>query len=319
MKDQLAHLSTKLRTLYPGRPTESESRTYKLLGIKKQAQIIEGQSKTRLVAPNKRGLPGAYVIFDPHDGSQKKIEYISDTVPTGPNAMKPLWEIPGNIEFRRQEMCEIKVDHNSWPLLKEVDIFLFFSPWLVNNKGKEFHLHHKFGYLYTLQDHKTAARLSNEELKDINIVHASILDMEKEEVAIVYMALKFGDPAKISPEEVQNAVLKHYGDPKNTKAFRVLTENNEIKFRALIKKAEKYKFIEVDSSGQQWIWTKGGEAICNKYPGKTVEESLLVFFTTSEGNEAAGILYKLVTQYQEDKNKKGTTKTDGKIPDEEPS
>ena len=297
------HLSNVIRDKYPGRPKQGEDRVYKLL-FTRVTRDSEGNS--RLIAPYSRVLPSSYVIFDPVDETRKTIRLIKDVVPAGPNSVKDTMNIPGRVEFRRSAISTIRITHDNYPTMMDIDKFLFFAPWCDVNATQPFFIRHKFGFFFTREDKQGKARKSVQEAKLVAFAHNRILEMSSEEVSILVMALKLGNAKAMSPDERVDALIKHYSKPKNAQNFQALTEENELKLRAMIKQAQKHQIIRIDQSGQQWIWTKGEQVICNRYPGKSVDESLLLFFATPFGHDTELILKELVVAAEKGGKAKAT-------------
>lgn len=298
------HLSKEIRDLYPGRPKQNENRVYKLLFTK----VIKTPEGSRLKAPWNRILPSAFTIFDYVIEQRVKIQLVKDTVPTGPNAFKATTDIPGRVHFRKSNLVEIRITHENYPTTMDIDKYLFFSPWNDLNATAKFFVRHKFGFIYTMIDKKGMSRKSVEATKLITFAHSKVLEMSEEEVGILLTALKLGNAKVMSMDEQVDALIKHYANPKNAQHFQSLTEESELKLRAVIKNAQKHQIIRVDDSGRQWIWSKGEEPICNQYPGKTLDASLLLFFATPHGSETEKILTDLVRAAEKLREKERTEK-----------
>jgi hypothetical protein len=292
------HLSEEIKREYPGRPKADEDRVYRLLGIKVKR---DSENNSRLEAPNNRLLPSAYVLFDHVKGQRTKITYVSDQVPSTPNSIQPFINIPGRVQFRRANMGEIRITHDNYPMLMEIDKFLWFSPWLDLNATQPWFMRHKFGFIYTRVDRRGKAAMNVAHERDINFAKGRILEMSLEEVSILTAALKLGNVQVMSPPEQVDALLKYYSKPDNARNFKALTEEGELQLRALVKQAQKHQIIRLDDNGVNWIWVKGEHTICHKYPGKGAEESLLLFFATPLGHETEIILRDLVRAAEDHK------------------
>jgi hypothetical protein len=322
MIDQLSALSPEIRNLYPGCPKKGEERIYQLMNISQEEVSLDPKNlrklTKRLRMPNTYTLPKSYVIYDYIKQEKVKIELIKTTMPTGPNAVRPTINIPGRVTFSAFAMCEIRVNEDNYKELMEIDKFLFFTPWLEQNQDQKFNIRHSWGPIYTLKDKKSVARKSVDEAKFVTFAHAKLLEMSKEEIAIICSALKLGNES-YSYEEQIDSLMKFYSKPENAKTFQALTEDNEIRLRALIKESQKVGIIRVDGSGSRWIWSKGEETISTKYPGKTMEDSLLLFFATPEGREVSKILFDIVKEEHGKAVKKVHGKPKVEKPDDEPT
>jgi hypothetical protein len=287
------HLSEEMRKAYPGRPAEGESRTYKLAGIRKNPTKEGGMS---FVMPNSRSLPSSYPVLD--EGRPKNIVFVKGQTPTE-DPSKTLQQL-GYVEFRREDSCTIRVTHDNYVQTMYIDMFLFFSPYIVGANEKPWYLKAKEGMFIVLERPEDMAA----DFLDIDqLIHQAktvVYGFNKDMLGIVVDQLKLGHSARMSEKEMRQKLIQ-YCDAriKNTpgagaKRILSLTENSDVTLRKLIKAATKLEKIRIGDSQTEWVWVNGGEAICPKLPSKTLEDSLIMFFMSDDGREVLGTLKNMV-------------------------
>jgi len=289
----LEHLSDEMRALYPGRPAKGEIRKYVLDGIRKRATPEGGQTYTM---PNSRSLPTSYPVMD--GDVEKSIVYVNRVLPTeDPN--KTTQEL-GYVEFRMEDACAISVSHENYNVTKNDDMFLFFSPFLIGAQKKPWYLKHKLGMFVIQESPELLAGNFIDTDMEIHNAKAVVYKMSKEMRGIVIDQLKLGHAARMSDKEMTAALIRyceariHGKAGAGAKRILTLAENKDVVLRKLIKTAVNMGKIKASDSGTEMIWVQGGGSICPKLAGKTLEDSMILFFVSPEGREVLGSLKAII-------------------------
>lgn len=286
----LKHLSKELQALYPGCPAEGEVRRYKLNTITKGTKGADGGRHYKI--PQSKSLPTSYPILD--QGQPKNIVYVTRVLPTD-NPEQAKQEL-GSVEFLAADGGMISITKDNYVSLMNVDIYLFFCPFLLGANTKSYYLKHKFGMFIKLDDPEILAAdfLEIDEL--IHKAKGVVYGMAKEMKAIVIDQLKLGHSARMSEKEMGQKLIQYcdslINGQQGSAARRIITlsEDKEIALTKLIKTAMAMDKIRPSVGETEMIWSKGGETICPKLPGKTLIDSMLIFFVSNDGREVLGAL-----------------------------
>jgi hypothetical protein len=321
------HLSKELQKMYPGPPKEGDVRVYRLTGItKKKPIMVDGaqaqQGRVAYTIPNTRGLASSYLINDPYGEKKgrKSIAFVERELPTD-DPEKSKQEL-GEIVFRQEDIGEIRISPENYESLRTTDIFLFFCPWLTNNRDKPWHIRNKLGYFIEMESQEEKSQKFIEQ-KDIMFdAEALVRNMEESDQDVLLVQLKQGLPNMMTAREKLEKLLR-YGSSVNG-AMRIisLSKDKDTILRKLIRASLEAGIIERSESGSEMLWSKGKEPICNKMPSKTIEDSMILFFATDEGTEVLAILKDVVeTRKRVDSEKvqtEGTPSASGTDPAEKP-
>lgn len=286
----LKHLSKKLQESYPGRPKKGEVRRYKLTSIVKGIKGTDGNRPYRI--PQSKSLPHSYPILD--DGEHKNIVMVDRIVPT--DNPKKAKQILGFVEFLATDGGMISITNENYTKLMNVDKFLFFSPFLVGANEKSYYIKHKWGMFIKLDNPEQNAEDFLNVDEEIVKAKGVVYQMEKQMMGIVVDQLKLGHSARMSEKAMRQALIifceATLKGTKGAGAKRILSlsQDKEIALTKLIKTAIAMDKIRPSENQTEMIWSKGGEVICPKLPGKTLIDSMLLFFISSDGREVLGAL-----------------------------
>lgn len=284
----LDHLSKELREAYTP-PKQGEVRIYRLTNIRKK-KSKEGVSA--YTVPNSRTVPDSYTVMD--KGEPKSIVYTSRLLPTqDPNKVMRQAE---PIEFRIENVGEIRITVENYATMAGVDKFLFFSPWVVpvldsDGKSKSFwQTADKLGRFIELVDKQAEARKLLE-IEDAKFdARAAINNMSEKDMELVIVQLKIGMPAYLTYEEKKAMLVKASQNVKQAKKISLMQGEEDMELRRFINKSIEHNIIKKTKSEKEYIWVQGLESIVKKMPGKTLEDSLIFFFKTEAGGEVKSMI-----------------------------
>lgn len=290
------HLSKNLRDKYPGRPAVNRPRKYVLLGVKMKTLIDEDgvTTVTVLECPKSYTLPSSYVI---RDGDElKTISLVEKELPAPLTSNKDVLKVPGRVSFMREEQGEIKISNENYNRLAEVDKFLFYSPWNENNHDKDFFIPTDLGFVYKHVD-KSAVSVDyvkqDKAVFEAKEIIYNLVDYDKE---ILIETLALGKPEYMDKSE-RTAVLLRYaekmdknGNPANALNVKRLARGEELKLKKIIRKAVRDKVIKYHHQWSAWVWADSNDRITTQLPGKSPEESLMIYFVTDKGESVLEIL-----------------------------
>jgi len=290
------HLSKQLRDQYPEAPSKGEERVYKLLGItKKRAIMVDGaithEGRSGYNIPNSRNFPSSYVIRDTTN-TRKNIVLIERMIPTD-DPKKPKQQ-KGVLEFKASDAGEIRINAENYVEYQHIDAYLWFCPWLINNKNKDFHVPHKFGYLIVMEDREKKAKDFIEKDEFIHNAKSIVHKMVESDMNVMISQLKLGDYQLMTGREKQQKLLVYASDMSGAKRINVLASDKDTILRKMIRLAVDKKLIKEADSHLEMLWVKGEEVLCRKFPKKTLEDSLIMYFATDEGMEAMRIIKELL-------------------------
>ena len=290
------HLSKPLRDQYPGAPAKGEERVYKLLGITKKRPIMvdgvithEGRSGYNI--PNSRNFPSSYVIRDTAN-TRKNVVLIERMIPTD-DPKKPKQQ-KGVLEFRASEVGEIRINAENYVRYQHIDAYLWFCPWLINNKGKDFHVPHKFGYVIVMEDREKKAKDFIEKDEFIYGAKGIVYKMSESDMDIMISQLKLGDFQSMTKREKQQSLLVFASNMSGAKRINVLASDKDTVLRKMIRFAIDKEIIKESDTHLEMLWAKGGEVLCRKLPKKTLADSIIMYFATDEGIDALRIIKELL-------------------------
>lgn len=297
----LEHLSDKLQNLYPGRPKEGEFRSYKLAKIRKGRPKADGGRA--YVIPTSKSLPSSYPILD--NGEKKNISYIERILPTeDPTKVK---QELGWVEFRETDGGIISISHENYPETMNIDKFLFFSPFLIGANKESYYIKHIWGMFIA----KDSPEKSAEEYLNIDqLKHKAkglVFNMDKQMLGILIDQLKLGHSARISEKEMTQKLSIYCESTINgdkaggAKSIITVSSDKEIVLKKLIQGAIKIGRIKASINETEMIWAQGGAIICPKLPGKSLIDSMIMFFATSDGREVLGALKQAVSVVVDEK------------------
>ena len=282
----LDKLSPQLRKQYSP-PRDKEARTYRLLGITKKRGT---DGSTRYTIPMSKSLPDSYIVRDGDE--MKTIVYTSKMVPTeDPSFMRRLSE---SIEFLQQNMGEIRIHKDNYHLMKEIDIYLFFSPWLMHSPDengsvrRDWQVPTKLGFVYELIDSRSKAERELEIEDLITDAKLAVREMSEKDQAMFLRMFKLGDDKKITQAEIRANLLKFVSKEKGARALIKATNQDEVEIRRLINEAVDKGFIAKNET--DWYYVEGEEVIAQKLPKKTMEDSLIAYLKTDGGERVRELL-----------------------------
>lgn len=307
-KGILSHLSKKLQGEYT-RPRPDEVRIYRLTNIRKK-KIKEGVSS--FTVPNSRSIPDSYTVID--DGEIKSVVYTTRLLPTQDPTKVLRQSEP--IEFRLENVGEIRITQANYATLANVDKFLFFCPWVVpkmvtdKNTGEEksanyWQTANRLGRFIELVDKQAEARKVLEKEDIMLEARIAIKGMSEKDMELTITQLKLGMPAYLTLEEKKALLVKTANDLKMSKRITALQGEGDMILRKFIDTAVKGGIIKKTKSENEFIWVKGLESIVKKMPGKTLEDSLIFFFNTKQGKDVQEMIdLTLSAKGEKDGNKK---------------
>ncbi len=286
----LDHLSKELRSNYT-ELKKGEIRIYELTGITKK-KSKEGVSAYTL--PNSRSIPDSYTVSD--NGEAKSIVYTTKNIPTlDPSKVT---RVVDPIEFRQDNMGRIRITFENRAKMGDIDKFLFFSPWLVAGRTDEgltdrpWQMRDKLGQFFALIDAKAKAKALLEKDDIIFDAKLSIRSMSEQDMDIVVLQLKLGMPSLLSFDEKKALLIKTSENPKMAKRISTMHNTEDLKIRKEIIAMEKVKIIKRNQSNSEYFWGDSLEKICDKMPGKSLEDSIFFYFKTKEGGEVMSLIRK---------------------------
>ena len=272
----LDHLSPELQALYQP-PRANEVRVYRLLGIRPK-KSKEGVSA--YTVPNSRSLPDSYLVVD--NNEQKTVVYTERMLPT--DDPQKVRRKAGIIEFRMENIGEIRIQPENYARMAQIDKFLFFCPWVKHSDGlKDWQTRDNLGQFIELVDKQGEARKLLEKEDSIFDAKMAINEMTEKDMEITILQMKLGMPKFLTFEEKKAALVKASSNEKYAKKITAMQGEEDMMLRRFLLNAVDKGIIT--NEGNDWNWGEGGELITKKMPGKTVEDSLIYYLKTEQGGE----------------------------------
>jgi len=265
-------------------PKKGQVRIYRLLGLHKDS--VNGN----FVCPQTRTIPNKFLLND--TGTPKSYVYVSHQDPSIQSNNVPVSQ-RGKIVFTREARGEIiingeRMDH------KLLDEALFFHQQNLSNAEKDWHIKPRTGeYLFELVDYRKKAEVNVHEIERNNdcnsIIKAMTVANSRDTYEMVFKMQSEG----LTHSEVKSALYKHVAVAENAKAFIILDKSEQMAIKKIINLAYDGKIIEKAANGTGVVWTQGKELLCNKLPKRSLEQSLITYLITDEGQDVLNTLKEL--------------------------
>tara|TARA_R110002126_G_scaffold86464_1_gene208619 strand:- start:14210 stop:15097 length:888 start_codon:yes stop_codon:yes gene_type:complete len=258
---------------------------------------LEGLRKVKggIVIPAGVIIPSSYSIYDTGDGTNKTINIVDKIVP-GTKGKDPTIKLK-DVVFDKNLKGKIVCDGSKQ---RERDLFhyLYFSPFNKANKGKEFHIPSKAGYLYKYIDNDKIEIMSVDKKKKALAAQNLAMTIDEDQLRIICEQLgkdknskpKFLYKDSMSEEGLRMSLVA-FAEKNPVKVLR-LDDEVDLALRGLIKDAIKGEVIYHDKALEQASWCDTREPIVVVPSGSSMDSILVGYLLTTDGDKVRETMMK---------------------------
>ncbi len=225
-----------------------------------------------------------YVSENSNEMVTKTISYITGQNPAPRDSDRDFDPVYGDLQFTKDQKGQI-ICSGDVPSSIDKDEFLFFHPCNENAKEQKGHIKLNVGYLYRLLEPAKSAQDKMAIKKMRRDMEELIEKMSEEDVSILCDMHLSHKTKHFGTQEKRAYLMDWVEKPANMNLVKLFSEDYKLSVRREIRKAVKMGLIKYSEDGTKVLWADTGQIIHHVAPKKKPEESLVIFFSTDDGEK----------------------------------